>query len=94
MAKKNVQNLLSLCHPLGIVINKEKSDLVPFQTVNYLCTTIDTRATKIFPALVRVDKSLSVAERFCALSSPPAQLWQVLLGHLALLERLVPHSRL
>ena len=30
-AKKNVQDLLSLCHSLGIVINK-KSDLVPSQT--------------------------------------------------------------
>ena len=28
------------------------------------------------------------------MSAPPAQLWQVLLGHLSSLERLVPHSRL
>ena len=28
------------------------------------------------------------------LSTPPAQLWQVILGHLVSLERLVPHSRL
>ena len=28
------------------------------------------------------------------MDSPPAQLWQVILGHLALLERLVPHGRL
>ena len=28
------------------------------------------------------------------MQSPPAQLWQVILGHLALLERLVPHGRL
>ena len=35
-----------------------------------------------------------VAETFCAMSAPPAQLWQVVLGHLASLERLVPHSHL
>ena len=40
-AKRNVQDLLSLCHSLRIVIN-EKSDLVPSQTANYLGMTIDT----------------------------------------------------
>ena len=104
-AKKNVQDPLSLCHSLGIVINEksdlvplqtainEKSDLVPLQTANYLSMTINT-AARIFPALERVKKFLSMAESFRALSAPPAQLWQVLLGPLASLARLVPHSRL
>ena len=60
-AKKNVQDLLLLCHSLGIVINEEKSDLVPLQTVNYLGMTIDTGATRIFPSLAQVKKFLSVA---------------------------------
>ena len=94
VAKKNVHDLLSLCHSFGIVINEEKSDLFPSQTANYLGMTIDTGAAKIFPALARVEKFLSVVERFCALSAPHTQLWQVLLGHLASLERLVPHSHL
>ena len=92
-AKKNVQDQLSLCHSLGIVIN-EKSDLVPSQTANCLGMTIDTGAARIFPSLAWVEKFLSVVETFCTLSAPPAQLWQVVLGHLASLERLVPHSRL
>ena len=70
-AKKNVQDLLSLCHSLGIVINK-KSDLVPSQTASYLGMIIDTGATRIFPSLVQVENFLSVAETFCALSIPPA----------------------
>ena len=90
-AKKNVQDLFSLCHSLGIVII-EKSDLAASQTAKYLGMTIDTRAARIFPSLVRVEKFLSVAETFCAMSAPPAQLWQVVLGHLVSLERLVPHS--
>ena len=93
VAKKNVQDLLSLCRSLGIVIN-EKSVLVPSQNANYLGMTIDTGAARIFPALARVEKFLSVAERFLALSAPPAQLWQVLLEHLASMERLVLHSHL
>ena len=48
-AKKNVQDLLSLCHSFGIMIN-EKSDLVPSQTANYLGMTIDTGAARIFPS--------------------------------------------
>ena len=93
-AKQAVQVLLSLCHALGIVINEKKSDLVPSQTMKYLGMTIDTEAGKVFPSLARVEKFLTVAESFCTMDAPPAQLWQVILGHLASLERLVPHGRL
>ena len=93
-AKESIRELLSLCHTLRIVINEKKSDLVPSQSAKYLGMTIDTGAGKVFPSLARVEKFLTVAERFCTMQSPPAQLWQVVLGHLALLERLVPHGRL
>ena len=76
------------------MINKKKSDLVPSQTAKYLGMTIDTEADKVFPSLARVEKFLTVAESFCTMDAPPAQLWQVILGHLASLERLVPHGRL
>ena len=37
-AKKNVQDLLLVCHSLSIVINEEKSDLVPLQTAHdHIC---------------------------------------------------------
>ena len=93
-AKESIRELLSLCRALGIVINEKKSDLVPSQSAKYLGMTIDTGAGKVFPSLARVEKFLTVAERFCSMQSPPAQLWQVILGHLASLERLVPHGRL
>ena len=93
-AKQSIRELLSLCHTLGIVINEKKSDLVPSQSAKYLGMTIDTGAGKVFPSLARVEKFLAVAERFYSMQSPPAQLWQVILGHLASLERLVPHGRL
>ena len=93
-AKESIRELLSLCRTLGIVINEKKSDLVPSQSAKYLGMTIDTGAGKVFPSLARVEKFLTVAERFCTMQSPPAQLWQVVLGHLALLEQLVPHGRL
>ena len=93
-AKQSIRELLSLCHTLGIVINEKKSDLVPSQSAKYLGMTIDTSAGKVFLSLARVEKFLSVAERFCSMQSPPAQVWQVILGHLASLEQLVPHGRL
>ena len=93
-SKESIRELLSLCRTLGIVINEKKSDLVPSQSAKYLGMTIDTGAGKVFPSLARVEKFLTVAERFCTMQSPPAQLWQVILGHLASLERLVPHGRL
>ena len=93
-AKESIREFLSLCRTLGIVINETKSDLVPSQSAKYLGMTIDTGAGKVFPSLARVEKFLTVAERFCSMQSPPAQLWQVILGHLASLERLVPHGRL
>ena len=93
-AKQAVQLLLSLCRTLGIVINEKKPDLVPSQTAKYLGMTIDTEAGKVFPSLARVEKFVTVVESFCTMDGPPAQLWQVILGHLASLERLVPHGRL
>ena len=92
-AKQAIQSLLSLCRTLGIVINK-KSDLVPSQTEKYLGMIIDTEAGKFFLSLARVEKFLTVAESFCTMDAPPAQLWQVILGHLASLKRLVPHGLL
>ena len=76
-AKQSVQSLLLLCHTLGIVINKKKSDLVPSWTAKYLGMTIDTEAGKVFLFLARVEKFLTVAESFCTMDAPPAQLWQV-----------------
>ena len=57
-AKKNVQDLLSLCH-----------SLVPSQTANYLGMTIDTGAARIFPSHARVEKFLLVADTFCTMSA-------------------------
>ena len=93
-AKQAVQLLLSLCCTLEIVINEKKSDLVPSQTEKYLGMIIDTEAGKVFPPLARVEKFLMVGESFCTMAAPPAQLWQVILGHLPSLKRLVPHGRL
>ena len=73
-AKRNVQDLLSVCHSLGIVINEEKSDLVPLQTANYLGMTIDTGAARIFPSHVLVKKFVGGGDVLCCVRSPRSAL--------------------
>ena len=94
VARQHIRELLSLFHSLGIVINNEKSDLLPSQSATYLGMTIDTVAAKVFPTLAQVEKFLSVVEQFLNVTTAPVRLWQVLLEHLSSLEKLVPHGRL
>ena len=68
--RQHIWDLLSFCHSLGIVINEEKSDLVPMQRARYLGMEFDTVAARIYPTVARVDKFLTVAERFLLLESP------------------------
>ena len=93
-ARQHVQDLLLLCCDLGIVVNEEKSDLVPSRSASYLGMTIDTVAGKVSPSRARVEKFLRLAGNFVKMNSPPARQWEVLLGHLSLLEKLVPRGRL
>ena len=55
---------------------------------------IDTVSARAFPTEARIQKFLSLARKFLAQPSPPARLWQVLLGHMSSLEKLVPRARL
>ena len=55
--------------------------------------TIHTVTAQAFPTAARIGKLLSIARRFLAHQTPNAQLWQVLLGHMSSLEKLVPHGQ-
>ena len=92
--RQDVQKLLSFCHELGIVINEEKSDLVPSQRAKYLGMVIDTRVSRIYPTDARIAKFQQVTAEFLTGLDPPARSWQVVLGHMASLEKLVPHGRI
>ena len=70
-ARQHVQDLLLLCHDLGIVVNKEKSDLMPSRSASYLGMTIDTVAGKVSPSRARVEKFLRLAGNFVKMNSPP-----------------------
>ena len=70
-ACQHVQELLSLCHDLGIVVNEEKSDLVPSRSASYLGMTIDTVAGKVSPSRARVEKFLRLSGNFVKMNLPP-----------------------
>ena len=79
--------------PKGLVLNLEKSDLIPSQVATYLGIELDTSVGLARPSHKRLTNWLSVAEGFTAQQSPPAVQWLQVLGHLVSLEKLVPYGR-
>ena len=87
---QDLQTVLHLCHELGIVVNPQKSNLVPSQVVQYLGVIIDAQSFRASPSPERVSRLLSTAGEFQSSASPPASLWLSLLGILSSLAHLVP----
>ena len=87
------QWLLSLCQQLGLLINMEKSDLIPSQTATYLGMYIDTGLDRVFPSKNRIQRFLQHVLHFREQPTPPAWEWLRLLGHMTSLEKLVPMGR-
>ena len=86
---KDRQWLLALCHQLGLLINFDKSELEPSQSVQYLGMQINTAQNRVFPSPTRVDRFLQHVIHFREQSSPQAWEWLRLLGHMSSLEKLV-----
>ena len=91
---QDLQTVLHLCLELGIVVNPQKSNLVPSQVVQYLGVIIDAQSFRASPSPERVSRLLSTAGEFQSSASPPASLWLSLLGILSSLAHLVPGGRL
>ena len=91
---RDLRVVLGLCRELGIVVNHEKSHLVPSQVVQYLGVVIDSRSFRASPSSERVARLRSTADAFLSCSDPPASTWLSLLGILSSLSQLVPGGRL
>ena len=91
---RDLQTVLHLCHELGIVVNPQKSNLIPSQVVQYLGVMIDATSFRASPSPERISRLLSTAGEFQSSASPPASLWLSLLGVLSSLAHLVPGGRL
>ena len=90
---RDLQTVLHLCHELGIVVNPQKSNLIPSQVVQYLGVMIDA-TSKASPSPERISRLLSTAGEFQSSASSPASLWLSLPGVLSSLAHLVPAGRL
>ena len=88
------QTVLQLCHELGIVVNPQKSNLVPSQVVQYLGVVIASTSFRASPSVERISRLQSTAAEFQSCASPTATFWLSLLGTLSSLAHLVPGGRL
>ena len=89
-----LRTVLRLCNSLGIVVNWEKSQLVPTQTICYLGVILGSINFRASPAQKRVDKLLSIGDVFLSSVEQPAKSWLELLGVLSSLTQLIPGGRL
>ena len=87
-------SVLKLASELGILINVQKSHLVPSQVVIYLGMIIDSERFWVAPRVERVQNAGLILRRFQSEASLPARQWMVLLGHMASLGMFVPGGRL
>ena len=87
-------HVLSLCQELGIVVNLEKSTLLPSQQIVYLGIRIDSQTFRASATPSRIEKFFSIVEKFLSSKVQSAKSWRVLLGHLASLTHLVPNGQL
>ena len=85
-----LRTVLQLCRRLGIVVNLEKSQVIPTQQMVYLGVILDSTAFRASPALKRVEKLLSISDVFLSCASQPVSSWLELLGVLSSMIQLVP----
>ena len=86
--------VLALCLGLGILVNLEKSSLIPLQTIVYLEIKIKSWTFRTSLTPLRIEKLFSIAEEFLSSKVQSARFWRVLLGHLVSLTHLVPGGHL
>ena len=90
----SLRTVLRLCWSLGIVINWEKSQVIPTRQMVYLGVILNSTTFRASPALKRVEKLLSIGDVFLSCVSQPASSWLELLGVLSSMIQLVAGGRL
>ena len=93
-AQEDTNSVLRITEQLGLLVNWQKSDLVPSQKILYLGMEIDTAVGRVLPAPKRIDRLLELVQQFRASDHQSAWDWLRLLGHLVSLEKLVPWGRM
>ena len=89
-----LETVLQFCSSLGIVVNWEKSQLIPTHHMVYLGVLLDSISFRASPALKRVEKLLSIGDVFLSCEKQPVSSWLELLGVLSSMIQLVLGGRL
>ena len=82
--------VLDLCHLLGILVNLEKSCLIPSQTATYLGMVLVSPSLRVFPTPKRVVTLLAQVAEFLSCRRQTVVSWRYLLGRWSSLCHLVP----
>ena len=86
--------LLNTCKTLGLLVNWEKSELKPTQSIQYLGMLIDSVKSQVYPSESRIQRLRALLQSFLMTEAPPAIVWLKVLGHMVSLEKLVPQARI
>ncbi|XP_066981092.1 uncharacterized protein [Macrobrachium rosenbergii] len=83
-----------IAQDLGLIINKEKSQIEPSQTILYLGIVLDSARFRASPSQERQIKCLEKVQYFLGRQKCSAREWMSLLGTLSSLEKFVSLGRL
>ena len=86
--------VLQMCSLLGIVVNLEKSSLVPSQTTVYLGMVLVSPSLRAFPTPKRIETVQEQITSFLSSRRQNVVSWRALLGRLTSLCLLVPGGQL
>jgi len=89
-----VRFMLDLCSQLGLLVNQEKSELIPTQNFVFIGARFDLIQCMVYPKSENSRNLRLVVMEFLRATALPARTWQALLGTLGSQDRFVRFARL
>jgi hypothetical protein len=88
------QFVLKICNQLGLIVNREKSELEPTQRTIFLGMQINTVQFKVRPSEDRLSRLGAALQSISHGDAATAKTYLRVMGHMASLEKLIPLARL
>jgi len=86
--------LVQLCHRLGLIVNQEKSELIPTQDFSFIGAHFNLFLERVFPQQKNIEKVQKAVSKFLQNPDQTAQSWQSLIGTLNAQYRFIHIARL
>ena len=93
VCSQEAANLVRVCHALGLIVNLEKSELVPSQTFTFIGVTFNLKEGLLFPTTKNIAKVVEAVTSFLSATEHSAQDWESLLGILGSQDRFIQWGR-